>query len=36
MRLPLYRWVGLKNYLQVFSDPHWDSLWRTLYFVGPS
>jgi ABC-type sugar transport system permease subunit len=35
MRLPLYRWVGLKNYLQVFSDPlYWDSLWRTLYFVG--
>jgi ABC-type sugar transport system permease subunit len=35
MRLPLYRWVGLKNYVQVFSDPlYWDSLWRTLYFVG--
>jgi ABC-type sugar transport system permease subunit len=35
MRLPLYRWVGLNNYLQVFSDPlYWDSLWRTLYFVG--
>lgn len=35
MRLPLYRWVGLKNYLQVFADPlYWDSLWRTLYFVG--
>jgi ABC-type sugar transport system permease subunit len=35
VRLPLYRWVGLKNYLQVFSDPlYWDSLWRTLYFVG--
>jgi ABC-type sugar transport system permease subunit len=35
MRLPLYRWVGLKNYLQIFSDPlYWDSLWRTLYFVG--
>ena len=35
IRLPLYRWVGLKNYLQVFSDAlYWDSLWRTLYFVG--
>jgi multiple sugar transport system permease protein len=35
MRLPLYRWVGLKNYLQVFDDPlYWSSLWRTLYFVG--
>ena len=35
VRLPLYNWVGLKNYLQVFSDPlYWESLWRTLYFVG--
>src|SRR5262245_64062723 len=35
MRLPLYRWVGLKNYLQIFDDPlYWASLWRTLYFVG--
>jgi multiple sugar transport system permease protein len=35
IRLPLYRWVGLKNYLQVFDDPlYWSSLWRTLYFVG--
>ena len=35
MRLPLFRCVGLKNYLQVFADPlYWDSLWRTLYFVG--
>jgi len=34
VRLPLYRWVGLKNYLQVFDDPlYWSSLWRTLYFV---
>ncbi len=33
--LPLYRWVGLRNYLQVFDDPlYWSSLWRTLYFVG--
>jgi ABC-type sugar transport system permease subunit len=35
VRLPLYRWVGLKNYLQVLDDPlYWSSLWRTLYFVG--
>jgi ABC-type sugar transport system permease subunit len=35
IRLPLYGWVGLKNYLQVFGDPlYWSSLWRTLYFVG--
>ena len=35
VRLPLYQWVGLKNYLQVFDDPlYWSSLWRTLYFVG--
>jgi len=35
VRLPLYRWVGLKNYRQVFDDPlYWSSLWRTLYFVG--
>jgi multiple sugar transport system permease protein len=35
IRLPLYRFVGLANYLQIFSDPlYWDSLWRTLYFVG--
>ena len=35
IRLPLYRFVGVNNYLQVFSDPlYWDSLWRTLYFVG--
>jgi multiple sugar transport system permease protein len=35
IRLPLYRWVGLKNYLQILDDPlYWSSLWRTLYFVG--
>ena len=35
VRLPLYRFVGLRNYLQVFADPlYWESLWRTLYFVG--
>jgi ABC-type sugar transport system permease subunit len=35
IRLPLYRFVGLRNYGQVFADPlYWESLWRTLYFVG--
>lgn len=35
VRLPLYRWVGLKNYFETFDDPlYWSSLWRTLYFVG--
>jgi ABC-type sugar transport system permease subunit len=35
VRLPLYRFVGLRNYVQVFADPlYWESLWRTLYFVG--
>jgi ABC-type sugar transport system permease subunit len=35
VRLPLYRFVGLRNYIQVFADPlYWESLWRTLYFVG--
>lgn len=35
VRLPLYRFVGLRNYVQVFDDPlYWSSLWRTLYFVG--
>jgi ABC-type sugar transport system permease subunit len=35
IRLPLYRWVGLRNYLQIFDDPlYWSSLLRTLYFVG--
>ena len=35
MRIPLYRWIGLRNYAQALADPiYWDSLWRTLYFVG--
>ena len=35
MRVPLYRWVGLRNYAQALADPiYWDSLWRTLYFVA--
>ncbi len=35
VRLPLFRWVGLQNYLKVFADPlYWSSLARTAYFVG--
>lgn len=35
VRLPLYRFVGLENYLRVLGDPlYWASLGRTLYFVA--
>src|SRR6266436_8986323 len=35
IRVPLFRWVGLQNYVTIFDDPlYWSSLWRTLYFVG--
>jgi ABC-type sugar transport system permease subunit len=35
VRVPLFRWVGLRNYITIFADPlYWSSLWRTLYFVG--
>jgi multiple sugar transport system permease protein len=35
LRVPLFRWVGLQNYVTIFDDPlYWSSLWRTLYFVG--
>jgi ABC-type sugar transport system permease subunit len=35
IRVPLFRWVGLQNYVTIFHDPlYWSSLWRTLYFVG--
>jgi ABC-type sugar transport system permease subunit len=35
IRVPLFRWVGLQNYVAIFDDPlYWSSLWRTLYFVG--
>ena len=35
VRVPLFRFVGLQNYIRVFEDPlYWSSLWRTLYFVG--
>ena len=35
IRVPLFRWVGLQNYVMIFHDPlYWSSLWRTLYFVG--
>ena len=35
VRVPLFRFVGLQNYVRIFDDPlYWSSLWRTLYFVG--
>src|SRR5262245_24214256 len=35
VRVPLFRWIGLKNYARIFDDPlYWSSLWRTLYFVA--
>jgi ABC-type sugar transport system permease subunit len=35
IRLPLFRFVGFRNYTSVFEDPvYWSSLWRTLYFVA--
>ena len=35
LRIPLFRWIGWRNYVQVLADPlYWDSLWRTLYFVA--
>jgi ABC-type sugar transport system permease subunit len=35
IRVPLFHWVGLQNYVAIFDDPlYWSSLWRTLYFVG--
>jgi multiple sugar transport system permease protein len=35
VRVPLFRWVGLQNYVSIIDDPlYWSSLWRTLYFVG--
>jgi multiple sugar transport system permease protein len=34
-RVPLFRWIGLRNYARILDDPlYWSSLWRTLYFVG--
>jgi ABC-type sugar transport system permease subunit len=35
VRIPLFRFVGLKNYARLLEDPlYWSSLWRTLYFVA--
>ena len=35
MRVPLFRWIGIQNYVRILDDPlYWSSLWRTLYFVG--
>ena len=35
VRVPLFRFVGLKNYASLLVDPlYWSSFWRTMYFVG--
>jgi multiple sugar transport system permease protein len=35
VRVPLFRFVGLQNYVRVFADPlYWSSFWRTAYFVA--
>ena len=35
VRLPLFRFVGLDNYIRIFADPlYWSSLSRTVYFVA--
>ncbi len=35
LRIPLFRWIGARNYTLVLADPlYWESLLRTLYFVG--
>jgi ABC-type sugar transport system permease subunit len=35
IRLPLFKFVGLKNYFKVFTDPlYWSSFARTAYFVA--
>jgi len=35
VRLPLFKFVGLKNYFKVFTDSlYWSSFARTAYFVG--
>lgn len=35
VRVPLFRFVGLKNYANLLADPlYWSSFWRTMYFVG--
>ena len=34
VRLPLFKFVGLKNYVAVLTDPlYWNSFARTVYFV---
>jgi multiple sugar transport system permease protein len=35
MRIPLFRYVGVQNYVRLLADPlYWESFWRTAYFVG--
>src|SRR4030095_14584517 len=34
LRIPLFRYVGLQNYLRLLTDPlYWDSFWRTAYLA---
>ena len=34
VRVPLFRWIGIQNYVTILDDPlYWSSLWRTVYFV---
>jgi ABC-type sugar transport system permease subunit len=34
-RIPLFRFVGLQNYVRLLADPlYWESFWRTAYFVA--
>ena len=31
VRIPLFRYVGVQNYLRLLADPnYWDALWRTV------
>jgi multiple sugar transport system permease protein len=35
VRIPLFRFVGVENYVRILSDPlYWESFWRTAYFVA--
>ena len=35
VRVPLFRFVGLRNYAALLADPlYWSSFWRTMYFAA--
>lgn len=35
LRFPLYKFVGLDNYIRIFTDEqYWNAMWRTIYFVA--